>query len=178
MARPARSFKLGSKLDWLYPRAIIIPVIKFFTYIFQHMRYRLPDLLSCSEQLLYIYIYIYICVCVCVCVCVYIFVQNFFINAYFIKQYSHLLSTHFGICPFELPHWFYGIWRDLVNETHISTWYPNTFCSILGRYQVGVYCKGDVTFVCILLLFKCLSFIISTFNITKIYVCRRYTYSR
>ena len=30
--------------------------------------------------------------------------QHFFINAYFIKQYRHPSSTHFGICPFELPH--------------------------------------------------------------------------
>ena len=60
----------------------------------------------------------------CVCACMYIYVywlfgQHFFINAYFIKQYRHVLSTYFCIYPFELPHWFYGIRRELVDETPI-----------------------------------------------------------
>ena len=100
-------------------------------------------------------IYIYMCVCVCVCVCV----QHFFINAYFIEQYRHLLSTHFYICHFQLPHWFYGIWRELVDETPITNFYLSTFCLILGHHQGCVHCKSDVTFVCTLLLCKCLLFI-------------------
>ena len=32
-----------------------------------------------------------------------LFGQHFFINAYFIEQYIHVLSTYFDICPFQLP---------------------------------------------------------------------------
>ena len=39
--------------------------------------------------------YVHVCVCVCVRACVCVFGQHFFINAYFIKQYRHLLSKHF-----------------------------------------------------------------------------------
>ena len=108
----------------------------------------------------YIYLYSYICVCVCVCVyvfvcvcvCVCVFGQHFFINAYFIKQYRHVLSTYFCICPFRLQNWFYSMWRKLVNETPITNCYPSTFCPILDHHQECVYCKSDVTFACTLLL--------------------------
>ena len=59
---------------------------------------------------IYIYIYIYVCVCVCVCVCIGLLI---FINAYFIKQYGHVLSTYFCICPFQLSNWFYSMRRDI-----------------------------------------------------------------
>ena len=62
-------------------------------------------------HLVYIYIYIYI-----------------YINVFFIKQYRQFLSRHLCISPFELPHWFYDIQRELVNETSIPNWYPSTLC--------------------------------------------------
>ena len=88
---------------------------------------------------LYIYIYMYVCVCVCVCV----FWQHplFFIIAYFIEEYGHVLSTYFCICPFQLPNWFYGVRWELVDETPITNCYPSTFCPILNHHKECVYCK-------------------------------------
>ena len=100
------------------------------------------------------------CVYMCVCVCVCVFGEYFFTNAYFIEPYRHLLSTHFCICSFQLPHWFYGIRRELVNKTPITCCYPSTFCPVLGHHQGCVYCKSGVTFVCTLLLCKCLLLIL------------------
>ena len=103
-----------------------------------------------------VYIYIYMCVWVCVCV----FWHYFFVNTYFIQQYRQYLSTQFFIYLFESPHWFYGIRRELVNETPLINWFPSSFCSILGHHQGCVYCKSDKIFAYILLLCKCWTFII------------------
>ena len=105
---------------------------------------------------IYIYIYIYVCVCVCVCVCA----RAAFLNAYFIEQYGHVLSTYFCILSFQLPNWFYSIRRELVDETFMTICYPSSVCSILGHHQGCVYCKSNVTFTCILLLCKCLLFML------------------
>ena len=105
------------------------------------------------------------CVCVCVCVCIW----AVFLNTYFIKQYRHLLSTHFFISLFKLLHWFYGSWRELVNETSTTNWYPRTFCLILGHHQGCLYCKSNVTFAWTLLLCKCF-FILVCCSIIYIYI--------
>ena len=63
-----------------------------------------------------VFIYIYVCVCVCVSV----FGQHFFINAYFIKQYRHVLSIYFCICPFQLLNCFYRVWWELVDEMYMQ----------------------------------------------------------
>ena len=61
-----RCFKLGSKPNWLYVRAIIIFCVseRIFPYIFLHIRYWQPGMINSWEELhtlrLYIYIYIYI----------------------------------------------------------------------------------------------------------------------
>ena len=74
------------------------------------------NLVSFWKYCVCIYIYIYICRCVYLG-------SIFFINAYFIEQYRHLLSTHFCICPFQLPYRFYGIRQELVDETPITNCY-------------------------------------------------------
>ena len=71
VARPTRSFKLGSKSDWLYVSRIsysrtinILHVTEgIFTNNFLDIRFQLPRLLNSWDELLhslYIYIYIYI----------------------------------------------------------------------------------------------------------------------
>ena len=103
----------------------------------------------------YIYVcvslYVYICMCVCMCM------------SNFIKQYRHFLSIYFCVGPFKLPHWFYDICGELVNNPSIINWFPCAFCPILGHYPGwGLHCKSNVTFTCILLLCKNRPFIVYT----------------
>ena len=107
----------------------------------------------------------------CTCTHMYVFVQYFFINAYFIVQYIHVLSTYFCLYPFELPNWFYCDRWDLVDETLITNCYPFTFCLILGYHQGCVYCKSNLTFACTLLFCKCLLFILVCCSVLFISFC-------
>ena len=68
-------------------------------------------------QIIIIYIYIYIC----------IFWQHFFIDTYLVKPNRHFLSTYFFANPFELPHWFYDIWGELVDKPSIISYFPKYF---------------------------------------------------
>ena len=72
---------------------------------------------------IYIYIYIHIYIYIYIYTYIYIYIYKYiYIYIYLIKQYWHPLSTNFCIYPFETPHRFYGIRRELVN------WFPSTFC--------------------------------------------------
>ena len=48
-----------------------------------------------------------VCLCVYMLVCLCVFVQHFFLNTYFIKQYRHPLSTNFSVYPFDSSHQCY-----------------------------------------------------------------------
>ena len=113
----------------------------------------------------YIYIYIYVCVCVCVfvcvcvCVCVCTWTAFLFIMHISLKNID-MFCLHIFVCPFQLPNRFYGVRRELVDETTITNCYPSAFCTILGHHQGCVYSKRDRTFACTLLLCKGLLFIL------------------
>ena len=133
-----------------------------------------PNLYSHFFKLIYIYIYIYIYMGgLFVCVFVYVRVwwgllgQPFFVNIYFIKHYRHPSLTHFCIYPFESPHWFYGIQRELVNETLKINSSPSTLCPIYSYHYGCVYCKRDVNFACTSIPSKCWAFIIHTGEFLK-----------
>ena len=68
-------------------------------------------------------------------------------HIYFIKQYRHVLSTYFCICPFQLPNWFYGVLRELVDET------PITVTLVLSAWYWAII--GDVEKTNIVYQFKC-----------------------
>ena len=40
------------------------------------------------------------------------------------KKSGNLLNT-LRICLFQLPNWFYGVWRELVDETPITNCFPS-----------------------------------------------------
>ena len=96
-------------------------------------------------------------VCLCVYMCVHLGSTSSITN---ISLNNIDLATDFCIYPFELPHWFYGMQRVLLNETPISNSHPSTLCPILSYHQRCVYCKSDVIFACKLQLCKCLLFIL------------------
>ena len=58
-----------------------------------------------------------------------------------IEQYKHPLSTHFCTFPFEIPHRFYGIQRELVNKSHIYHSFPCTFYLIMAIISVMYIAK-------------------------------------
>ena len=91
-----------------------------------------------------------------------LWVRYIYIYIYLIKQYRHRLFTHFCIYPFESPHRFYSIWRELDNKPRIINWLSIAFWLILDHHQGCVYWESDVTFACALLLFKRRAFIIYT----------------
>ena len=106
---------------------------------------------------IHIYIYIYVILQFIIHMRLYIYIY-----IYLIKQYRQILSTYLCICPFQLPHWFYGngIWWELVDENPITNCFSSTFSPILGHHQGCVYSKSDLTFACTLLLCKYWLFIL------------------
>ena len=70
-----------------------------------------------------------------------------------IKRNIYFWSTYLFVYPFELQCRSFDIQQELVDRPSTS-YFPSTFCPTLGHQPGRMYNKGDVTFVCTLLLCK------------------------
>ena len=55
-----------------------------------------------------------------------------------------IFCRHFFLNPFKLPYRFYYIRRELADKPSITSYFPSTFCPILGHHQGRMYSKSDV----------------------------------
>ena len=88
-------------------------------------------------------------------ICIYIYIY-IYIHIGSISSLIHISLNIIDIFCLHIVCWSFRIAvlirSELVDESSIISYFPNSFCLTLGHHQGRIYYKSEVTFVCTLLL--------------------------